>query len=161
MANFKQRGAVLLTSLVMLLLISIIGATVMRTSNLELQMATATEMKAITFQTAESIIEDSMTDMNYLSSAYEASLRDPNDPTWPTKNHSYAGYNSGDRAVNARGSSEMRFITNSSTFGYSIRKGAAGLDTYYYEVEASAAIAGTNINNKHVQGVYLDAPRVN
>ena len=157
----SQRGAILLTSLVLLLLISIIGASVMRTSNLEMKMATAMEMKEISFQTAEAIIEESMADNLYLAQAFDAQQRNPGSPDWPTKSHAYTGYNDTRRAVNARGNSEMRFLTTAPTSGYSIRKGSAGLETYYYEIEAVSAISDTNINNTHIQGVYLDAPRVN
>jgi type IV pilus assembly protein PilX len=158
----RERGAVLLVSLLILLLVTIVGFATMETSNLEVKMSTAREMKEISFQTAESILEEAASDYDYLGSAYTAFLRDPNDPQWPAKtDHSLNGYDSGYRELDAGGESKMKYITNTSTAGYSIRKGAAGVDTYYYEVEATSELSNENISNTHVQGVYVEAPRVN
>ena len=158
----KQEGAVLLVSLLILLLVTLIGFATLETSTLESKMATARELKEISFQTAEAIIEESTADMGYLGRALNAHLADPNDPTWPTDpNHIYPDYDAGDRVLNAGGESTMRFITNASTIGYSMRKGSAGLETYYYEAQGVSSLANTNISNTHVQGVFVEAPRVN
>ena len=53
-----QRGMVLLGSLILLLVITIIGFSVMETSNLEARMATARELKEIAFQTSEAVGND-------------------------------------------------------------------------------------------------------
>ncbi len=157
----KQEGAVLIVSLLILLLVTLIGFATMETSKLESKMATARELKEISFQTAEAIIEEATADMGYLGRAYSAYLVDPNDPTWPTDpNHIYTGYDSGDRVLNAGGDSTMRFITTASTIGYSIRKGSAGLETYYYEAQGVSSLSNSNISNTHAQGVFVEAPRV-
>ena len=158
----KERGAVLLVSLLILLLVTIVGFATMETSNLEVKMSTAREMKEISFQTAESIIEEASSDYDYLGSAYTAYLKDPNNPIWPSKtDHALVGYDTGYRELDAGGSSKLEFLTNTSTAGYSMRKGAAGVDTYYYEVEATSSLSNENISNTHVQGVYIEAPRLN
>jgi len=161
----REQGAVLLVSLLILLLVTIVGFATMETSNLEMKMSTAREMKEISFQTAESIIEESSSDYDYLGQAYTAFLRDPQDPNWPTRDdHEMDGYDGGyaaSRELDAGGNSEIEYITNTATAGYSIRKGAAGVDTFYYEVEATSTLSNVNISNTHLQGVYVEAPNVN
>ena len=158
----NERGAVLIVSLLILLLVTIIGFAAMETSTLESKMATSRELKEITFQTAESIIEEASSDIDYLGEAYSAYLRDPNDPNWPIDpNHAMAGYDSGYRTLEAAGQSTMRYLTNTVTPGYSLRKGAAAVDTFYYEVEAASTVSNSNISSNHKQGVYIEAPRVN
>lgn len=158
----NERGAVLLVSLLILLLVTLIGFAAMETSNLESKMATARELKEITFQTAESIVEEASADIDYLGRAYTAYLRDPNDPNWPTDpNHAMTGYDTGYRVLNAGGVSKMQYLTNTSAPGYSLRKGAAGIDTFFYEVEAVSTLSDTNISSTHNQGVFIEAPRVN
>ncbi|MEM9255450.1 MAG: PilX N-terminal domain-containing pilus assembly protein [Pseudomonadota bacterium] len=157
----RQRGAVLLVSLVILLLITLVSFSIMETSNLEAKMATAMEQKEITFQMAEAVIEEATDDFGYLGEAYREYLKDPNSPLWPDdKTHALVGYDTGSRTVSAAGKSEMRYLTNAPTEGFSMRKGAAGLDTFYYEVEATATVNNTNISNVHTQGVYVLAPRI-
>lgn len=158
----KQDGAVLIVSLLILLLVTIVGFASMETSNLEAKMATSREMKEIAFQTAESIIEEATSDLDYLGRAYTEYLKDPNAPSWPTDTtHKLTGYDVGYRKLSAGGGSEMRYLTNASTAGYSMRKGAAGLDTYFYEAESTSSMSDSNISNTHVQGVFVEAPRVN
>ena len=158
----RERGAVLLVSLLMLLLVTLVGFATMETSNLEMKMSTAREMKEIAFQTAESILEEASSDYDYLGAAYTAYLRDPNSPVWPKRSgYEMTGYDTGARKLEAGGASKMEFLTNTATAGYSIRKGAAGLDTYYYEVQATSELSDANISNTHMQGVFVEAPRLN
>jgi type IV pilus assembly protein PilX len=157
----KERGAVLFISLIMLLLITLVSFSVMETSTLEAQLATASEQKAISFQMAEASVSEATNSMANLNTAYSAWLADESNPSWPSSNHALTGYNSGQRVVSATGSSETRFLGNATTIGYSIRKGSAGLETYYYEAEASTSLASSDISNTHIQGVYVEAPRTN
>jgi len=155
----QQRGMVLLASLILLLVITVVGFSVMETSNMEVKMATAKEMKEISFQAAEAIAEVATGDIDYLGEALAADLAGS---AWPTRsNYSFSGYDVGTRQLNVTGSSEMRYITNASTIGYSVRKGSSGLETYYYEAGARTNMVDSNINNVHIQGVYIEAPRVN
>lgn len=154
-----QRGVVLIGSLILLIIVTLVGYSVMETSNLETRKATASELKAISFQTAEGILEVAISDLNYLGQALNASLAGS---AWPTRNnYAYSGYDQGTRSLSVNGSSEMRYLTNASTVGYSIRKGSSGIDTYYYEAESTSTMANTNISNNHVQGIYVEGPRVN
>lgn len=155
----RQQGAVLLVSLLVLLLITIVSFAAMETSTLEAKMATASEQKAITFQMAEAAITEATDNLDLLGDAYNAWLVDETTPTWPTANHAIAGYDDGTRNVAAVAASETRFIGSASTIGYSVRKGSAGLETFYYEAEARANISNADISNVHIQGVYAEAPR--
>lgn len=155
----RQQGAVLLVSLLVLLLITIVSFAVMETSTLEAKMATATEQKAITFQMAEAAITEATDNLTLLGNAYGAWLADESSPSWPTDSHAITGYDGGPRTVSAAATSETRFIGSASTIGYSVRKGSAGLETFYYEAEARSTISNADISNVHVQGVYAEAPR--
>ena len=55
----------------------------------------------------------------------------------------------------------MRFLTTASAVGYSMRKGSSGIETYYYETDGVSTISDSNISNTHVQGAFVEAPRVN
>ncbi|MFT6285575.1 MAG: type IV pilus assembly protein PilX [Halieaceae bacterium] len=161
----RQSGVVLLVSLLILLLITVVGFAMMDTSNLEVKMASTKELKTIAFQTAESILEESLTEpdaVNLLGQSLNAFLADPNDPVWPrVDDFSYDGYDSGTRNVAATGAADTSFLGTQSTIGYSIRKGSSGIETYYYEVESNASTSNANIGSTHIQGVYIEAPRVN
>ena len=133
----KQSGVVLLVSLLILLVITLVGFSVMATSNLEVKMASTKELKAVSYQAAEAIIDEVLTEptaVNILGQSLNAYLADPNDPSWPNDTgYAYPGYDSGSRNVQAGGESTVRFLGTASTLGYSIRKGSSGIDTYYYE----------------------------
>jgi len=152
-ATKKQEGAVLLVSLLLLLVTTFVGFSAMETSNLQSKMATARELKELTFQTAETVVELSLDDLNYISTAYAIGLQGTGN--WPTETYSF------DHDSYLAGSSVVRFMNNANSLGYSIRKGASGIATYYYEVEATAARTGTNITSTHVQGIYVEGPSLN
>ena len=45
--------------------------------------------------------------------------------------------------------------------GYSVRKGASGVATYYYAVVATASLINSNITSVHTQGIYVEGPSLN
>ncbi|MCX2979145.1 pilus assembly PilX family protein [Candidatus Marimicrobium litorale] len=156
---FREDGVVMVVALIMLLLITLVTFAVMETSSLEAQMATAAEQKAITFQMAEGAVSEASNDFGNLGAALRAKIVNEANPDWPTGTHALTGYDSDDRIVTAAASSMTEYIGNTATMGYSVRKGSAGIDTYYYEVEATSTIANSMISNVHTQGVYVEAPR--
>ncbi|KZX57930.1 hypothetical protein A3709_20105 [Halioglobus sp. HI00S01] len=157
----NERGAILLVSLLMLLVITIIATAVMEVSTLEVKLATASEKKAITFQMAESALAEASNDINNLGSAFRATVVSPASPAWPTINHAIAAYDTADRTVSAAATSETQYVGNAATIGYSIRKGSAGIETFYYETTAISTVGNSDIESEHVQGVYVEAPRSN
>lgn len=85
----KQRGFVLVVGLIILLILTILGVNSMGTSNLEQRMASNTQTKLDTLQTAESAIKDNLasgTDINAVVAA-----ANPNNPNPPVSNYNYPG----------------------------------------------------------------------
>ena len=156
----QQSGVVLLVSLLMLLLVTLVGLSVMETSNLEVKMATAKELKTISFQMAEGVLDETLTEpaaISLLGAAYNNFLADPNNPTPVVSTSDYA--TSSIKGVKD-GVSSTLFLGPASTIGYSIRRGSSGLETYYYEAEATANLQKESIVSKHIQGVFVEAPRL-
>ena len=149
----RQQGAVLIVALVLLMATTFIGFSAMETSSLGSRMASARALKETTFQAAEAVIEMSLDDLDYIGRAYSVGLQNSND--WPTRNYGFA------HDDKLAGTSAVRFLNRASAPGYSIRRGASGIATYYYEVEATASRTGTSISNTHVQGIYVEGPGTN
>lgn len=149
----RQRGAVLVVALMLLLVTTFIGFSSMETSNLESKMATTRELKELTFQTAESVIEQSLDNIAFIAQAYAVSVQ--GGTNWPTQEYDF------DYDTSLAGTSEVSFVGNDSTEGYTVRKGASGIATYYYEVRSTASRTGTNISSTHIQGVYVEGPSLN
>ncbi|MEP5766309.1 MAG: PilX N-terminal domain-containing pilus assembly protein [Halieaceae bacterium] len=149
----RQQGAVLLVSLLMLLVTTFIGFSAMETSNLESKMATSRELKELTFQTAEAVIEESLDNFTLISDAYAVGLAGTG--AWPVAAYTF------DHDTELTGGARVEFINNANSLGYSIRKGASGIATYYYQVIGSASRANTNISSVHTQGIYVEGPSLN
>lgn len=152
-ASVKQRGAVLLVSLMLLLVTTFIGFSAMETSNLEGKMSTARQLKELTFQTAETAIELSLNDNSYPGNSYAISLA--SSTNWPTRAYTFTH----DSYITA--SSIMRFISDDIPEGYSLRKGGSNMGIYSYEVESTATRANTNISSTHIQGIYVEGAKLN
>jgi hypothetical protein len=154
----QEEGAVLIVALLLLLVTTFIGFAAMEGSSLGAKMATAREIKEQTFQTAEASIEGTLDNIVVFGQSYTRSLMDTDAedwPGWPNLVYSY------DYNEELDSSAEVRFDSAAQTIGYSIRKGASGVATYYYEVEATAERANTNIYSTHTQGVYIEGPSLN
>ena len=149
----KQKGAVLLISLLMLLITTFIGFSAMEMSNMENKMATSRELKEITFQTAEIVIERTMLNIDVISDAYVVFLQ--GGTNWPTASYSFTHDSYLD------GSVSVQFMSNVNSLGYSIRRGASGIATYYYQLVATASRANTNTTSNHTQGIYVEGPSLN
>lgn len=152
----KQEGAVLIVALLLLLVTTFIGFSAMEGSNLESKMATAREVKEITFQAAEATIETTLDTPALMGVAYARSLMnmDADDwPGWPTLNYTDVS--------NVTAGGTLSFNSDAYTVGYSIRKGAAGISTYYYEVQATSERDNTNISSTHTQGFFVEGPSLN
>ncbi|MDJ0878902.1 MAG: PilX N-terminal domain-containing pilus assembly protein [Halieaceae bacterium] len=147
-----QRGAVLIVALIMLLVTTFVGFSTMETSNLEAKMATARDLKELTFQTAETSIERGLLDQALISDALVAGLAST---AWPTRNYTFTSY--------LRSSVEVVYLGDFLTEGYSAKKGDSGssMATLYYTVRASAERDNTNIASEHTQGVYVLQPKAN
>jgi hypothetical protein len=138
-----------MVALIMLLVTTFVGFSTMETSNLESKMATTREIKEQTFQTAEASIEFALDDIALISAAYTVGLQGTEN--WPTDTYSFD-----DTYLN--GGVEVEFLGVAKSTGYTIRKGASGVATYFYEVEGTASRTNTNIDSVHSQGVYVEGP---
>lgn len=149
----NQRGAVLIVALIMLLVTTFVGFSTMETSNLEAKMATARELKELTFQTAETSIERALDDEILISDAYVAGL---SNSAWPTK-----GYTFTDAELN--GAVQVAYLGDFITPGFSAKKGDSGssMATIYYTIVGTAARNNTNIRSQHTQGFYILQPKAN
>ena len=148
-----QRGVVLLVSLLLLLVTTFIGFSAMETSNLESKMATSRELKELTFQTAEASIEQTLDNFAIISQAYSVGLSGSGN--WPVATYSF------DHDTELSGGARIEFMNNANSLGYSIRKGASGIATYYYQVIGSASRNNSNITSVHTQGIYVEGPSLN
>lgn len=74
MPSYKrsQSGAALMVALVLIFMISIMGVSVMRNSNLEHRMASNSIQSSIVFQAAESVVEKTLNDSGALTAAFKA-----------------------------------------------------------------------------------------
>lgn len=84
-----QHGFVLVVCLIILLVLTILGVNSMGTSNLEQRMASNTQTKLDTLQTAESAIEDNISNGNDITTAIASA--NPNDPNPPASTYNYPG----------------------------------------------------------------------
>jgi len=149
----RQRGAVLLISLLILLVTTFIGFSAMETSNLESKMATARELKELTFQTAETTIENALDNLPMIAQAYAVKLQGSTD--WPSASYSF------DHDTYLAGVARVEFIITGTSPGYTMRKGTSGIATYYYQVVGTGSRSNTNITSTHTQGIYVEGPSLN
>ena len=149
----EQRGAVLMVALVMLLVTTFVGFSTMETSNLEAKMATARELKELTYQTAETSIERALDDEILISNAYVAGL---SGAAWPTKDYSFTD-------TKLSGTVQVTYLGDFITPGFSAKKGDSGssMATIYYTIVGTAARTNTNVQSQHTQGFYILHPKAN
>lgn len=145
----RQKGVVLIVALLLLLVTTFLGFSSMEISNLETRMATSRELEELVFQTAEAAIETALDDINFISAAYLASLGG-SIPATATYTYNW------DSALTA--TAQAVFSTDVATQGYSKRKGAGGIATFYYEIRVTATRTNTNISALHTQGVFVEGP---
>ena len=80
-----QRGAALILALLILLVMTILGVTAMRTSNLELIMATNTQEQVMAMANAENTLVDAERDIS-------TNFSGPYDPVWAWSGNNNDGY---------------------------------------------------------------------
>lgn len=154
----QQRGVVLLVVLLLLLLTTIIGFSVMETSSLEAKMAVARQGREVSFQAAESALEEAKMDQAFLVDAFVAGLNgallDPNSVPWPEQAYSYPG----DAAL--AGLVETRYLDEIPALGNDIVIGNPGLRSLHFELRAAVSRNDEKFDSLHVQGVKRFAPKL-
>lgn len=170
----KQRGAVLIVTLICLLLVTLVTFAAARSSTTNMRIAVAQEVKTATFQAAESAIETMSTSTNNfnaqeLGAGGECSmtalggdatcLGSNRVPSFLIRGRDTAAV-ADDVSVTTSGLT--RFRREAATVGNSIRKGGGGFQTFHYDVSAVAQTDGSiSTLAALTQGVYIEAPRVN
>ena len=100
----------------------------------------------------------SLRDLGSHSSAFTESLK-ITPPVWPVDPSRFA--RDGDSIDELNTSTSVAFMDTANSIGYSIRKGASGIATYYYSVVATASRINTNITSVHTQGIFVEGPSLN
>ncbi len=155
----KQSGMTLFVSMIMLFVMTILGLSTIGSTTLGVQMAANNQFENIVFQESEDAIETSADDINYLGSAYTASVISST-PSWPTNTVETAS--SSNNYLSS--SSQAKFIGFANPKGESagsIRMGMSGYQLYNYEIRGTASLANNNAENTNVQGAYIIGARFN
>ena len=139
----------MLVVLMVLLLTTIVGFQVMETSSLEARMAVAREGKEISFQAAESIIDQSKNDQGLLVLAFVASLNGAADPNQP---YALPGDLGGNVVV--------RYIDEIPTLGNDLVIGNPGLRSLHFELRADVGRGDDRFDSEHIQGIKRFAPKL-
>lgn len=91
----KQQGIVLIVGLVMLISLTLIGVTAMKSTTMDERIAANTQFKVIAFQTAESVLSDAA-DWDAANACYLSACVDDDavfsDGTGPTRDYSPPGW---------------------------------------------------------------------
>ena len=165
-APSNQCGVVLIVAMIALLLVTLITFAAVRSSTLSSRIAVIQELKAATFEAAESgttMLALSKQNLGppepgvvrtYTSAASNTPL-----PQFLIRGGT-TDTNDDDVLVVTTGRAE--FKREAAAIGYSLRKGAGGFQTYFYDLSATGTVEGsTNTQSTVTQGVFIEAPRKN
>ncbi|MEM6484844.1 MAG: PilX N-terminal domain-containing pilus assembly protein [Pseudomonadota bacterium] len=155
--NTRQDGVVLMVVLMLLLLTTIVGYQVMETSSLEARMSVAREGQEISFQGAESAIDQTKNDTAVLADSFNASI---SGTAWPTRDITFTG----DAALD--GGVEVRYIDEIAALGNNLVLGSTGLRSLHFEIRATtgrddSSSARDRFVALHTQGMKRFAPKLN
>lgn len=165
----RQRGVVLVVTLITLLLVTLVTFAAARSSTVNMRIALAQEIKTATFQGAESSIMTVMSlpvgdprfpaavagaERNFTGAAATDPL-----PSLLVRGGSTAD-TSDDVLVNT--AANIAYRREAAALGNSIRKGGAGFQTFHYDVTVVGNTAtGIATQTTLTQGIYVEAPRIN
>ncbi|MFK7831563.1 MAG: PilX N-terminal domain-containing pilus assembly protein [Congregibacter sp.] len=150
----RQSGVVLLVVLILLLLTTIVGYQVMETSSLESRMAVSREGKEVSFQAAESIIDQAKNNEAVLVDAFAAGLTGA---TWPDETYSFTG------DTTLAGNVQVRYIDEIATLGNDLVIGNPGLRSLHFELRADTRRTDDpngRFDALHIQGIKRFAPKL-
>lgn len=146
----KQRGAVLIMSLVLMMIVAMLGITGVRTVVMEKNMASNSQYSMQVFQAAETAVEGSIADDTVLADALAAGLSVPQSRTYDV-NSAYQTYDvTSGSAVIYTGTAGGALIE-----GYSLDDFSA----YQFQITATGAIATSGATSIHVQDLSLIGPK--
>ncbi|MCW8196103.1 hypothetical protein F6455_15020 [Proteobacteria bacterium 005FR1] len=158
-----QKGAVLVISLLLLLVITLVGMSSLGTTTLEEKMTSNMQAKHVVFQAADTTIEEAVDNTSFLWKAYEKGIDPAELETFQPATTLYASFandDNGDPVALQLSTQEVtaEFKGNTIPAGVnatSIRMGAAGYHLYHYYLEGTAELDGHSARAVHVQGAHL------
>lgn len=143
----RQQGAVLLVGLLILLLATLISVAAMNNSNLQERMASNAQNLNQTFQTAQSAIDNKMSNIDYSEMSQAIATATATNPTWPTSSFSL-GNSSVTTTVTMKYRGEGLSKGNSMTAD----EGASNIPPQIFELLATSQMSGNNAASNIVQG---------
>jgi type IV pilus assembly protein PilX len=142
----RQSGAVLIVSLIMLLVLTIIGVTAMRSTTLEEKMAANIMNYNVTFHAAESAIENALDDTNSLVQAIL------------TENTISVNLDIGDSSITS--SADVTYLGSGIAFGFSLGQNSSAFSSYRFDATGTATRDNNGANVSMSQGVRRIGPNV-
>ena len=136
----KQRGAVLITSLMLLLVMTVIGVTAMKTVIIEEKMAANKQNKVITLRASESAATDALNNLTVLQNALGG-----------TQTHT-ASIGDGITATAVVSYRQATLVP-----GNSIKVGK-GWKALHFDIDASGLHNNSNARSNTIEGAYRIAP---
>lgn len=162
--KLRQRGTVLIVSLLILLVMTIIGVSAVSTTSLEEKMASSFQQVEVAFQAAESTINAVFQDGTPGSQGYDGT----SDPlvdavsagvgavtTTRTFNMDPNNYQAN---TTVTGTATISYSGETAAPGYSMKVGGGGIADHIFTVTATATIAATNASSTHQQGIARTGP---
>jgi type IV pilus assembly protein PilX len=141
-----QSGAVLVISLILLLVLTVIGVTSMRSATLEEKMAANTMNHDATFHAAESAIENALDDTNSLVQAIL------------TSNTVTVNLDVGDSSVTT--DAQVKYLGSGIALGFSLGQNSSAFSSYRFDATGTATRANTGASVTVSQGVRRIGPNV-
>ena len=142
----RQEGVALLVVMVMLFVVTVLGISSMRESNLERRMATNSAVAAATFQAAESATDVALNNSGNLTTAWGV----PGN----TVTHMQPAAAAGKLAIETK----LTYLGEGPALGYSLGQSGGGFVALRYDVRATAAIDSLTASAKVGQNAYRIAP---
>lgn len=146
--NFTQRGGALLVAMVMIFMLSIMGASVMRSSTLEKRMATNAIQSSATFQAAESASNLALNKPANMTTAYTAGLN----------NNVVLAIDEVQADIGLESRSVLEWVGTGAAPGYSLGEGTSGFEGLYYVSTGVSAIDAAHSQSTVEQGAYRIVP---
>ncbi len=140
----KQKGAVLIMSMLMLLIMTLIGITTMNTATLEEKMSANSMNNNISLQASESAVDAALADTNNLVLALNSSTA-----VSITTNLGATGVTS---------VATIKYIGATIAPGFSFGNNQGTFSTYQFEAEGTGTIPAANAKSITVQGIYRIGP---
>lgn len=144
----RQRGAVLVIGLLILLVMTLLGVTAMSTSTMQERMSANGMNVSIAFQAAESAVVAAMSNLVTVKAAMGSTAA----VAGPT-----VTYGSGTQA--AVGNSQVTYIGESIPDGTSLGIGTTGVTAHQFTVLSQSTVAAANAQSATNQGWVFIGPK--